>query len=165
MKKQPCVISFVGSHDSGKTTLLTRLIPLLKRRGLRIGVVKHTHHHDFEIDRPGKDSYRLKQSGAEAVVIASDRKIVFVANHERRSWRELMPCLNGLDVLLVEGDKQSDLPKIEVYRNANRRAPLYPKLKRVIAVCTDVPLATKRPQFRLSDVRGIADFVAERALQ
>ena len=164
MKKPPPIISFVGLHDSGKTTLLAKLIPLLRERGLRIGVVKHTHHHDFEIDRPGKDSYRLKQAGAERVMIASDRKIAFVAdNHRRqRSWRELLPCFQDLDLLLVEGDKHSSLPKIEVYRKSMQCFPLYPKLRRVIAICTDVPLATKRPQFRFRDVRAISDFVAER---
>ena len=157
MKKFPAVISFVGLHNSGKTTLLTKIIPRLEKKGLRIGVVKHTHHHDFEIDRQGKDSYELRKAGAEAVLVASRQKIAFIQNHKPPAWQKLIHLFRGVDMLLVEGDKHSSLPKIEVYRRILNQKPIYPKLKRVIAVCSDTVLRTRLKQFSIENPKTIAD--------
>ena len=128
MKKHLPVLSFVGSHRSGKTTLLAKILPRLKSRGLKISVIKHTHHHDFEIDRPGKDSDVLRRAGAQSVLIASRQKIAFVENHGRKRWQDYLSFFRNSDAVLVEGDKHSELPKIEVFRRASGARPLFRRL-------------------------------------
>lgn len=113
------VVGFAGYSGSGKTTLIEQLIPLLRARGQRVSVVKHAHHR-FDIDHPGKDSWRHRQAGAFEVVVASDRRLALVREFEQPrepSVHELVAELSpGADWVLVEGLKEADVPKIEVWR-------------------------------------------------
>ncbi|WP_295956325.1 molybdopterin-guanine dinucleotide biosynthesis protein B [Rhodoferax sp.] len=136
-------VVFAGFSGSGKTTLVEQLIPLLKQQGLRVSVAKHAHHR-FDIDQPGKDSWRHRQAGAYEVVIASDLRLALVrefAEPERLSVHALIAELNpGVDWVLVEGFKTSELPKIEVWRAASEQPVQYPEDARIVAIATDSPL-------------------------
>ena len=121
--KQIPAIAIVGNSGAGKTTLLERLIPALKRTGLRVGVVKHDAHR-FDIDHPGKDSHRLTAAGADTMMIASSEKLAMVKRHSASPpIEELLERYFGdIDLVLVEGFRGSSLPKIEVHRKEFRRA-------------------------------------------
>ena len=113
------VVGFAGYSGSGKTTLLERVIPALRQRGLRVSVVKHAHHR-FDIDHPGKDSWRHRQAGAFEVVVASEHRLALMREYEqpyRLSVHQMLAELyEGVDWVLVEGFKESDLLKVEVWR-------------------------------------------------
>lgn len=136
-------VVFAGFSGSGKTTLLEQLIPLLKQQGLRVSVAKHAHHR-FDIDQPGKDSWRHRQAGAFEVVIASDLRLALVREFEqpeRLSVHALIAELSpAVDWVLVEGFKTSELPKIEVWRAASGQPVQYPEDPRIVAIATDSPL-------------------------
>ena len=133
-------VVFAGFSGSGKTTLVEQLIPLLKQQGLRVSVAKHAHHR-FDIDQPGKDSWRHRQAGAFEVVIASDLRLALVREFEqpeRLSVHALIAELSpSVDWVLVEGFKTSDLPKIEVWRAASDQPVQYPDDQRIVAIATD----------------------------
>ncbi|SDP15872.1 molybdopterin guanine dinucleotide biosynthesis accessory protein MobB [Rhodoferax sp. OV413] len=157
-------VVFAGFSGSGKTTLVERLIPLLKQRGLRVSVAKHAHHR-FDIDHPGKDSWRHRQAGAHEVVIASDLRLALVREFEQPEQlsvhaliAELSP---GVDWVLVEGFKSSDLPKIEVWRAAANQPVQYPDDARILAIATDASLPTPpgRPVLDLNDPAAITDWL------
>lgn len=116
------VVAIVGSSGSGKTTLIERLIPVLRARGLTVSTVKHTHHHDFEIDTPGKDSHRHRLAGASEVMLASDRGWARIAAGSGPATLEtLLAQLRPVDLVLVEGFKElAGVPRIEVFRGAGR---------------------------------------------
>lgn len=133
------ILGFAGYSGSGKTTLLEKIIPLLKQRGLRISVIKHTHH-DFDIDHPGKDSFRHREAGAHEVMIASGHRWALM--HELRresepSLEELCALLSPCDMVLVEGYKFSGIPKLEVHRAITGHPLLYPNDPNIIAVVSD----------------------------
>lgn len=142
------ILGFAGYSGSGKTTLLEQLIPLLKQHGLRVSVIKHAHH-DFDIDRPGKDSFRHREAGAHEVMIASGHRWALM--HELREETEpaleqLCARLSPCDLVLVEGYKFSRIPKLEVHRTSAGHPLLYPDDPQIIAVVTDsretLPLKT-----------------------
>jgi molybdopterin-guanine dinucleotide biosynthesis protein B len=136
------VVGFAGYSGSGKTTLVEQLIPALKLRGLRVSVVKHAHHK-FDIDYPGKDSHRHREAGAFEVVIASDRRLALMREfeqlHEPRVHELIAELYDGVDWVLVEGFKSSDLLKVEVWRAANGKPVRYPDDDFIAAVATDDP--------------------------
>lgn len=136
------VVGFAGYSGSGKTTLVEQLIPALKLRGLRVSVVKHAHHK-FDIDHPGKDSHRHREAGAFEVVIASNRRLALVREyeqeHEPKVHHLLAELYDGVDWVLVEGFKRSDLLKIEVWRAENGKPVRYPDDDFIAAVATDAP--------------------------
>nr|WP_315226990.1 molybdopterin-guanine dinucleotide biosynthesis protein B [uncultured Albidiferax sp.] len=136
-------VVFAGFSGSGKTTLLEQVIPLLKQQGLRVSVAKHAHHR-FDIDQPGKDSWRHRQAGAVEVVVASDLRLALVREFEqpeRLSVHALIAELSpAVDWVLVEGFKTSELPKIEVWRAASGQPVQYPEDPRIVAIATDSPL-------------------------
>jgi molybdopterin-guanine dinucleotide biosynthesis protein B len=155
------VFGIAGYSGSGKTTLLEKLIPQFTARGLKVSVIKHAHH-GFDIDRPGKDSYRHRAAGASEVLLSCNDRWALM--HERRDESEV--CLDELlarlapcDLVLVEGFKQEPIPKLEVYRPENGKSPLFPERSDIVAVASDVALATSLPRLALDDVAGIADFV------
>ena len=159
------VFGFAGTSGSGKTTLIEKLIPALSGRGLVVSLVKHAHH-DFDVDQPGKDSWRHRQAGAREVLVSSGRRWALM--HELRGrpepdLDELLARLGPCDLALIEGFKRAPLAKLEVHRVANGKAPLYPDDPHVLAVARDRPLDTRLPQFDLNDVAGIAAFVLENA--
>jgi molybdopterin-guanine dinucleotide biosynthesis adapter protein len=156
------VIGFAGYSGSGKTTLIEKVIPCLVKAGLRVSLIKHAHHA-FDIDQPGKDSYRHRMAGCTEVLIGSN--VRWALMHELHGAAEptledqlkrLSPC----DIVLVEGFKREAIPKIEIHRKAAAAAPLiYPEDPSVVAVATDEPLATELPQLDVNDERAVADFV------
>jgi molybdopterin-guanine dinucleotide biosynthesis adapter protein len=156
------VFGLAGWSGSGKTTLLTRLLPDLIGRGLSVSTVKHAHH-DFDIDQPGKDSWRHRKEGATEVMVASSLRWALM--HEHRGAREpgldeLMRHMTPVDLLLVEGFKSEDFPKLEVYRALVGKPLLYPEQKSIVAVASDqkVP-GCKLPQFHIDDIDAIARFI------
>lgn len=160
------VVAFAGYSGCGKTTLVERLIPLLRQRGLRVSVVKHAHHL-FDIDHPAKDSYRHREAGAFEVVIASSRRLALMREFEQEaqlSVHQLIAELyEGVDWVLVEGFKDSDLQKLEVWRVAQGQAARYPHDDFVVAIVTDspaaIPQATLRPVLNLNAPQEVADWL------
>ncbi|MFA9460772.1 molybdopterin-guanine dinucleotide biosynthesis protein B [Thiohalorhabdus methylotrophus] len=137
------VLGFVAYSGTGKTTLLTRLIPLLREAGLRVGLVKHAHH-GFDPDIPGKDSYRLRKAGAAQTLVASPRRWALFTEEPEEGEAPLAAMLERLDpgrldLVLVEGFRGEDIPKIEVHRPALGQPALYPELEGIIAVALDAP--------------------------
>ena len=166
-KKIP-IIGFAAFSGTGKTTLVTGVIPILKERGLKVGVLKHAHHN-FVIDTPGKDSYELRESGAQQVMVASKQRIAWVMENEPEHEPGLFELLEyfagqDLDLVIVEGFKHKPFTKIEVYRSGLKR-PLLAKVDdHVIAVATNMPELVERDieTLELDDHDAIADFIINR---
>ncbi|MEO5862011.1 MAG: molybdopterin-guanine dinucleotide biosynthesis protein B [Burkholderiales bacterium] len=155
------VIGFAGFSGSGKTTLIEAVIPLLVSRGLRVSLIKHAHH-DFDVDRPGKDSYRHRAAGADEVLVTSSRR--WVVMHELRdaaepSLNDHLRRLSDCDIALVEGFKRAPITKIEVHRAALNAPLIYPTDPHVVAVATDEKLSTLLPQLDINDPADIANFI------
>jgi molybdopterin-guanine dinucleotide biosynthesis adapter protein len=161
-------VGFAGFSGSGKTQLVERLIPALKMRGLRVSVVKHAHH-DFDIDHPGKDTYRHREAGAFEVVVASDRRLALMREFEqpgKLSVHHLIAELyDGVDWVLVEGFKQSNLLKIEVWRPDAGKPARYPEDEFIVAIATDgperLPQETLRPVLDLNDPDAVAQWLVD----
>jgi molybdopterin-guanine dinucleotide biosynthesis protein B len=160
----PQVICIVGRSQSGKTTLIEKLIPVLKNKGYRIGTIKHSHHI-FDFDKSGKDSWRHKDAGAETVIIASPGKIAMVKNDHQGTLDSLVDYFDDLDLVITEGYKGALKPKIEVVRAARHGDALLKKDDNLIAVVTDTDLDIDLPVFGLEDIDNLADFIAEKYLK
>jgi molybdopterin-guanine dinucleotide biosynthesis protein B len=156
----PPIVIIAGRSGSGKTTLIEELIPELKKRGLRVGSIKHHKEGDFDIDHPGKDSWRHKKAGAEKTVISSPTRIGLVidADHDHKP-DELMHFFNEMDIVLVEGYKEEALPKVEIFRPEIHDTPLCLEDPRLIAIITDSDLDTGVPVLSLNDITGLADLL------
>ncbi|MBI2278223.1 MAG: molybdopterin-guanine dinucleotide biosynthesis protein B [Dechloromonas sp.] len=155
------VFGIAGYSGSGKTTLLEKLIPQLTGRGLKVSVIKHAHH-GFDIDRPGKDSYRHREAGASEVLLSCNDRWALM--HERRAdsdvtLNELLGRLAPCDLVLIEGFKQEPVPKLEVYRPENGKPPLFPERDDIVAVATDAEIVTTLPTLPLNDMAAIASFI------
>jgi molybdopterin-guanine dinucleotide biosynthesis protein B len=155
------IFGFGGWSGSGKTTLIEKLIPLFVARGLKVSLIKHAHH-TFDVDQPGKDSYRHRHAGCQEVLVSSSRRWALV--HELRGaaepgFAELIERVSPCDLLLVEGFKREKVPKLEIYRASVGEALLYPQDPSIIAIASDERLEAKLPQFDLNDAQGIAAFV------
>ncbi|MGB4600594.1 MAG: molybdopterin-guanine dinucleotide biosynthesis protein B [Trichlorobacter sp.] len=166
---RPEVISFVAHSGTGKTTLLEQVIPILKGRGYRVGAIKHDAHR-FEIDHPGKDSYRLTAAGADSMLICSGEKLALVRQHQQAPTVEelLAICGTDLDIILTEGFKQSDLPKIELYRGALGRELICRGQRHdptLLAVASDTPLTLDVPVLDLNRPQQVADFIEQELLR
>jgi molybdopterin-guanine dinucleotide biosynthesis protein B len=138
------ILGFAAASGTGKTTLLTQLIPLLKQQGLRVGLIKHSHH-SFDIDHPGKDSYRLRMAGASPVMLVSQYRYAIIGEFEtprEPSLDEQLKVLDqsGLDLILVEGFKAEKFPKIELHRPSLQRPLLFPQDPDIIAIASDAPV-------------------------
>ncbi len=157
------IVSVVGKSDTGKTTLLEKLIPELKRRGYRVATVKHDSH-GFDIDRPGKDTWRHAQAGSDNVIISSPNKLAMIKRLEREmTLDEIAALATDVDIILTEGYKRGDKPKIEVSRRA-RSSELLCSPEELVAIATDQPFDLDVPQFALDDAAGIVDVLEERFL-
>jgi molybdopterin-guanine dinucleotide biosynthesis protein B len=157
--KEPVIISIVGASGAGKTTLLEKLIPELMRRGLRVGTIKHDLH-GFEMDRPGKDSWRHKQAGASVSIISSPYQIGMVMDVDHdHDLDELSPLLSGVDIILTEGYKGQDKAKLEVFRSEAYPEPLCKDDEHLMALISDTPVDLGVPRFLPDDVKGLADFL------
>jgi len=161
----PPVVSIVGRSKSGKTTLVERLVAEMKKRGYRIGTIKHDVH-GFEIDHRGKDSYRHFHAGADATVISGPNKIAAVkrTKSELEIDEIISSFLNDVDIVLTEGYKSRDKPKIEVIRSPVGMRPLCKPSDNLIAIATDADIDIGVPRFHIDDVAGIADFLVKRFL-
>ncbi len=171
MTKIP-ILGFVAYSGTGKTSLLLNIIPLLKAKGLRIGMIKHSHHKKFDIDHPGKDSYRLRKAGAEQMLVASRKRWALMVELENEELEEpnlaqLLTKLNQneLDLILVEGFKHENYPKIEVHRPSLNR-PLFHKDDSIIAIACDAPLseATDLPVLDMNQPEQVVKFIEEHIL-
>ncbi|MGZ8928152.1 MAG: molybdopterin-guanine dinucleotide biosynthesis protein B [Methylobacter sp.] len=165
------VLGFVAASGTGKTTLLTELIPLLKQDGLRIGLIKHSHH-DFEIDQPGKDSFRLRKAGASPVMLVSRyrRAIIteFTPEQEPRLNDQLKQLdQSELDLILVEGFRTEQFLKIELHRPSLEKPLLYPNDPDIIAIATDAALDVPDylPQLELNRPEMIAAFIRNHVMK
>jgi molybdopterin-guanine dinucleotide biosynthesis protein B len=156
----PPIVSIVGNSKSGKTTLIEKLIRELKSRGYRVATVKHTAD-EVTLDKPGKDTWRHLQAGSEATILASDNGIVLIKPITSGTTLDEIARLLGeeYDIILTEGFKRGNAPKIEVHRK--EAGPLLKGIKKLFAIATDEPLETKTRQFSLEDVEGLADLLEE----
>lgn len=159
------VLGFAAFSGTGKTSLLLALIPLLKVRGLSVGMIKHAHH-SFEVDKPGKDSFELRKAGAAKMLIASRRRWALMVDTPSQEEPELDHMLyylpqENLDLVLVEGFKREPIPKIELHRTELGHPPLFPQDPHVIAIATDAPLDvnTDLPVLNLNDPQQILEFI------
>jgi molybdopterin-guanine dinucleotide biosynthesis protein B len=157
------IFGFAGWSGSGKTTLIEKLMPRFTDRGLRVSLIKHAHH-SFDVDTPGKDSYRHRDAGASEILVTSSRRWVLM--HELRGAQEpafdeqikrLSPC----DLLLVEGFKFAPIPKLEVWRQQTGEGLLHPNDPHIVALATDAKVKTSLPLLDLNDDAGIAAFVVQ----
>ncbi len=160
----PFAISFVGKSNSGKTTLLENLVGELKRRGRVLATVKHSAT-DIDLDRPGKDSWRLARAGSDSLVISSPREVALIKRVDREAAvEELLGLIGeGFDLILVEGFKDGSLPKIEVHRK--EQGDLTSSPEDLVALVTDEKLDIALPQFSPTEVKALADFVEQRSLE
>jgi len=157
----PVIISIVGKSGSGKTTLIEKLLPELKNRGYRIGTIKHAAHQ-VEMDREGKDSWRHRKAGADTVLVVSPKIIAMVKNAAGQDLEELDKYFDDMDIVLTEGFKSGDKPKIEVFRAAVHSEILCRDDAQLVAIVTDSSINTGVPVFGLEDIGGLADFIVAR---
>ena len=159
------ILGFAAPSGTGKTTLLTQLIPQLKQHNIRVGLIKHSHHN-FQIDKPGKDSFRLREAGATPVMLVSSHRRALIT--EFATPKE--PCLDeqlkyfdqsSLDLILVEGFKREHFPKIELHRPSLSQPLFYPDDISIIAIASDQAIALERKivSMDLNNIPQIADFI------
>lgn len=156
---KPDIITIVGKSNSGKTTLLEKIIKELTLRGYKLGTAKHTHD-GFDIDKEGKDSFRHRQAGAASTLVISTSKIALI-KEEHADFADRMRCyLSDRDIIIAEGFKHLDLPKIEIFRTGSiHKTPLFLKDKHLIAFVTDSDYRPEVPVFNLEDIQGLSDFI------
>lgn len=166
----PPVLGFAAHSGTGKTTLLVKLLPLLCERGICVGMIKHAHHQ-FDIDKPGKDSFELRKAGAQQMLVTSSQRWALMVEreyeHEPRLEEHIAHLDHAtLDLILVEGFKQGRFPKIELHRPSLNRPLLFPKDEHIIAVASDSPLILPDhiAPLNLNDEQQIAAFICGRFL-
>ncbi|HET7402690.1 MAG TPA: molybdopterin-guanine dinucleotide biosynthesis protein B [Usitatibacter sp.] len=157
------VIGIAGYSGSGKTTLIEKVIPCLVMEGLRVSLIKHAHHH-FDVDTPGKDSYRHREAGCTEVLVSSGQRWALM--HELRGapeppLQEQLRLFAPCDLVIVEGYKTEPIPKIEVHRRECRSPLIHPDDAHVVAIATDEPLATRLPQLDVNDPQAVAGFIVK----
>ena len=155
------IFGFAGYSGSGKTTLIEQLIPIFRQRGFTVSLIKHAHH-TFDVDQPGKDSYRHRHAGCTEVLVSSSRRWALM--HELRGAQEpplaeLTKHMSACDLLLVEGFKHEPIPKLEVYRAEVGEPLIHPHDPNIVAIATDKRLETKLVQLDLNAPVRIAEFV------
>jgi molybdopterin-guanine dinucleotide biosynthesis protein B len=154
------VLGIIGWSGSGKTTLVTALLPLLLGRGLSVSTVKHTHH-GFDMDRPGKDTYRHREAGAREVLVASSRRWALMHEVEGNEPElpDLLARLSPVDLVLVEGFKAHPFAKLEVHRPALGKPAIWPDQADVAAVAADAPIRCDRAVLALNDPASVMDWL------
>lgn len=159
------IVGFTAPSGTGKTTLLEKLIPLLADSGLRVGLIKKSHH-DFEIDHPGKDSYRLRKAGATTILLCSPFRRAIITEHDTRTEPNLteeLACIDQskLDIILIEGFRNHDFPKIALHRQESEYPPDLSKDRSIIAIASDSVQAPAAgiPQLDLNNPLQIRDFI------
>jgi len=163
----PPLFGVAGWKNSGKTTLMVGLIGELNKRGYSISVIKHAHS-SFEIDHPGRDSFKMRSAGACQIVLSSPKRFALMrelGDTPELAFGDILAYVRGCDLVLVEGFKREALPKIEIRRNgAASREPLYGTVPGIVAIASDRPKDENDPLpvFQLDDVSSIADFIVDR---
>ncbi len=157
------IISVVGKSGSGKTTLIEKLIPELKKKGYKIGVIKHASH-GFEMDHKGKDSWRHKEAGADTVIITAAERIAMLKDGNFDTLDSLEKYFQDMDIVITEGYKQEDKPKIEIFRATAHKEPLCRNDQNLIALVTDTDIDLNVPRFSLEDIKELADFIENQFL-
>lgn len=157
------IFGFAGYSGSGKTTLIEKLIPLFVQRGLKVSLIKHAHH-TFDVDQPGKDSFRHRHAGCTEVLVTSSRRWALM--HELRgaaepTLKEQIERLSPCDLLLVEGFKHEPIPKLEVYRAEVGESMIHPHDKNIVAIASDAKVDSALPQLNLNTPETIAAFVLQ----
>lgn len=165
------ILGFSAPSGTGKTTLITQLIPLLKERNIRVGLIKHSHHN-FQIDKPGKDSFRLREAGASPVMLVSSHRRAIITDFTSPQEPGLNQQLShfdqsNLDLILVEGFKKENFPKIELHRHKLGTTLLYPEDHSIIAIAIDEKISLERDivALDLNDIPQIAEFIIATFLQ
>ena len=159
----PQIISIVGKSKSGKTTLIEKLIPVLKTRGYRVGTVKHAGHA-LEIDQKGKDSWRHKAAGAETVVISSPGSITMFKDSRQNTIDDLCHYFQDIDLVITEGFKNEQKPRIEVFRETNQDTPISIGNPHLVALVSDTDIDLDAPCFGLEEVDALADLIEKKFL-
>ena len=167
MKSGTRVIGLAGWSGSGKTTLITKALPHLVSRGLRVSTLKHAHH-GFDVDKPGKDSFMHRSAGATEVMVSSQNRWALMTELRgapEPSFQELLGRMASVDLVLIEGFKRESFPKVEVYRTANGKPLLHPEDRWIVAVASDRPLPQATlPVIDLNDIEKIADVLMAKAV-
>ncbi len=159
--EMPPIVSIVGKSGSGKTTLMEKLIPELRRMGLSVGTIKHDVH-GFEIDHPGKDSWRHKQAGSLITIISSPKRIGMVMDVDHdHALDELVSFFSGVDIILTEGYKGEQKPKVEIFRREVHTEPLCLNDSNLIAMMTNEDVDLGVPRLATDDIWGLADFLVK----
>jgi len=162
--KFPCVIGVCAANSgSGKTTLIEKLIPQLIKRGLVVSVIKHAHHK-FDIDTPGKDSFRIREAGASQTLIFNDHRSALITENMKDTFnidQAITQISSDADIILIEGLKSMPYPKIEVHRKEISNKILCEKDSNIIAIVSDLLLDIKIPSFDLNDIPSIVDFIVQ----
>jgi len=156
------IISVVGNSGSGKTTLLVKLVREFKKRGYKIGTIKHAHH-GFDIDKKGKDSYNHKKAGADAVMLVGPEQIAMVKDQPDSCLADLEIYFSDMDLVLAEGFKRETNPKIEVFRSKKDVEPLCIQ-NNLIAFVTDSDMDCSAPKFGLDDTEKLVDMIIEKLM-
>ncbi len=159
------IFGIAGYSGSGKTTLIERVLPQLVARGLNVAVIKHTHH-DFDMDRPGKDSWRAREAGAAAVLLSSDHRTALLTEHRDTppTLADLLATLPPCDLVLVEGYKREAIPKLEVHRAETDKPWLFSGDPHILAVASDVAAPSDFPRIDIDAIPLITDFIVNHAL-
>lgn len=159
------IITIVGKSNSGKTTLLEKIIINLTQRGYKIGTVKHAHD-GFEMDKKGKDSWRHRKAGARATLVITEDKVVMIKDDNQGYIEKMDSYLSDMDIILAEGFKNQALPKIEVFRKESvHKEPLCMEDENLIAFVTDSDYKPDVPVYGLEDINDIADFIESKFLK
>jgi molybdopterin-guanine dinucleotide biosynthesis protein B len=155
------IFGFAGWSGSGKTTLIEQLIPRFTARGLRVSLIKHAHH-GFQVDIPGKDSWRHREAGCTEVMVVSRQRWALMhelRNEPEPSLEECIARMSPCDLVLIEGYKRSPVPQLETHREAMGKPLLYPEDQNIVAIASDAPVEARVPRFALDDIDGIAKFI------
>ena len=162
--KSPCVIGVCAANSgSGKTTLIEKLIPQLIKKGLVVSVIKHAHHK-FDIDTPGKDSFRIREAGASQTLIFNDHRSALITENMKDTFNvdEVITQISSdTDIILIEGLKNMHYPKIEVHRKEVSKELLFEKDSTIIAFISDLLIDIKIPSFDINDINSIVNFIVE----
>ena len=160
----PPLITIVGKSGTGKTTLIEKLIPVLKHRGYRVGAIKHAVH-GFQVDRKGKDSWRHMAAGAETILVAAPGQIAMVKHDDWEDLQQLRQYFKDVDIIIAEGFKKESQPKLEIVRAARSMKPLCLSDPSLLGFISDVALDAHVPVIGLEDVEALADLIVGTVLK